>query len=121
MPPLAGSRHSFTQGVRDAAGRPFMTSRARCSASWRRSTEPAIEHLTSYVTSLQYMNELDQEFDDDEPLKVRVGNMRLFLRVLLKDGAITLQPMPTSEPTSLTSCSCRSPRSLAHKRRTPRG
>ena len=27
MPPLAGSRHSFTHGVRDAAGRLFLTER----------------------------------------------------------------------------------------------
>jgi hypothetical protein len=26
--------------------------------------------------------------------KVRVGNMRLFLRVMLKDGAVTLTPLP---------------------------
>lgn len=55
-----------------------------------------ISELTSYITSLQFMNELDQEFDDGLSVEARVGQARETLRTLLADGQIRLLPDPAN-------------------------
>jgi site-specific DNA recombinase len=60
----------------------------------RMPTAEEVAETARYVTSLGFLNELDQEFADSEPYEVRVANCREGLRTFFRGGHITLTPLP---------------------------
>lgn len=84
----------------------------------RMPTTEEVAETARYITSLAFLNELDEEFADSEPYEVRVAKCREMLRTFFKGGHITLTPLP-DERVYLAELVVLPMPMAEHKRRTP--